>query len=806
MKKFTVIALIFIANIANTAFAQPDEHIESIESKLMPNQFLEGHLKTESIVEVMLQDNIPGVSMTFIDNGKIAWQRTYGYADLSTLSPITPQTVFAGASLSKPLTAVTAMQLVEAGKVKLDEDINRFLTSWQLPASEFTETEKVTLRHLIGHSAGVSNHVPAPYEVNEKTPTVTQMLTGKPPFTGPEITLFTTPGEQYKYSNPSYTIIQQLIEDVTETSFEAAVQSAIFNPLSMDNSSFKQPIPESLMTVRATGYSEDMTPYPYQLFPFKGAGGVWTTPTDLATFTMTLIDDYHTQEGQLISQEMAAKVFARNPTRLGFKKHYVDGSEDIIFDHWGSIPGFTSYMVGSVQNKQALVIMTNSDDGFNLMAAIARTVAQHYGWEAIQPKVYQQHDIDSSQFPKFSGTFGKPSGNEEQHSFIVKNGQLALTSADESEIAVLVAVSDYKFINPATNTTFEFLPSKTGDINWIRVTLESGYNYDQPRAQTLSSFINTSMNGAKVEGLAVSVIQNGEVVFNQGFGVANSNTADPITSQTLFEAASLSKPLFAYFTLLQVEKGVIDLDQPLYSYWPHPALTDNEWHKLITARMVLTHTSGLPNWRSDTDGQLSLLFKPGTNFHYSSEGYEYLRGVLQKQLNVDDTGLQALIDEQISNELGTDFIKYIWDDEIPDHKAFGHRNGSPTDNHKHDHNFGASYSLITTAGDYAKFIKDILKPDTSEKQKAVAQLLKLQTGAPHEEGKLHRALGFAVKQVDGQLRYYHSGNNGDFLAYVEFEPVTNNGVVIFSNSDKLFSSNLARKIVEYLRNNGQASL
>ena len=84
MNKFTVITLLFLGSIANTASAQT---VQSIESELLPNQFLEGQLKTESIAEVMLRDNIPGVSMTFIDKGNIAWQRTYGYADLNKLSP-----------------------------------------------------------------------------------------------------------------------------------------------------------------------------------------------------------------------------------------------------------------------------------------------------------------------------------------------------------------------------------------------------------------------------------------------------------------------------------------------------------------------------------------------------------------------------------------------------------------------------------------------------------------------------------------------------------------------------------------------
>lgn len=798
MQKQIVATLFLVTCVISSALAQPAERVQSIEQQLLPNQYLAGQLTTGSIAGVMLRDNIPGLSMAFIDNGEIIWQRSYGYADLGKLASVTPHTVFAGASLSKPLAAVTAMQLVDAGNVALDKDINSYLTSWQVPDNEFTQTAKVTLRHLIGHRAGISNHVPPPYAAAEQLPAVTQMLNGEAPYTGPAVTLFAAPGEKYQYSNPGYTIIQQLIEDVTETSFEAAVQHRVFKPLQMNSSSFRQPVPESLMAHRATGYSKDLTSVPYQLYPFKAAGGLWTTPANLATFIMTLIEDYHSSDKQLLSQGITREMFARNPVRLGFKKHYVDGSDDIIFDHWGSIPGFTSYMVGSVQHKQALVIMTNSDNGFNLMAAIARTVAHHYGWQAIRPKIYQRYDMNLQLLPRLAGTYGKQAGNEVQHSFVIKDNTLQLNLQHKPVRVPLVAVGNYKFIDPVANTTFEFLPDKSGDVNWLRVTLESGYNYDQPRQQTLTSFIEKKLTETGVEGLAVAVIQNGAVVFNQGFGVRNTNTGNALTPHTLFEAASLSKPVFAYFTLLQAEKGVIDLDAPLYNYLPHPDLKESGWHKLITARMVLTHTSGLPNWRSDTDGELTLLVKPGSQFQYSSEGYEYLRRIIQKQLSVDDSGLQSLIDEQITYQVGAGLMTYIWDARIPSQKAFGHRNSNPTDNHKHDRNFGASYSLVTTAGDYAKFIADILVPDTPKKQEVVRQLLELQTHVPAEKGELPRTFGFATKQAGDRLKYYHSGNNGDFLSYVEFDRTTNNGVVIFSNSDKLFSANLARDIVAYL--------
>src|SRR5690606_35723655 len=132
--------------------------------------------------------------------------------------------------------------------------------------------------------------------------------------------------------------------------------------------------------------------------------------------------------------------------------------------------------------------------------------------------------------------------------------------------------------------------------------------------------------------------------------------------QTLFEAPSPSKPVFAYFDLGLARQRVFDLDHALSTYWTHPELRADPGHERITARMLLTHTSGLPNWRAETGGKLALSFEPGTAFQYSGEGYEYLRGAIQKQLGLDDAALQALFDEQVTQAIGAGFMKYTWDD------------------------------------------------------------------------------------------------------------------------------------------------
>lgn len=313
----------------------------------------------------------------------------------------------------------------------------------------------------------------------------------------------------------------------------------------------------------------------------------------------------------------------------------------------------------------------------------------------------------------------------------------------------------------------------------------------------LDRFIEERMEALKVPGVSIVIVRDGKITYRGAFGVKNTLTGEKITNSTLFEAASLSKPFFAYFVMLQVQKGLIELDEPLYQYHPNKHLLIDSRHKQITARMLLTHTSGLVNWRKNAGDELEVLFTPGTQFQYSGEGYEYLRRVLQELLKVDDDGLQAIVEKEVVEAVGANFMKYTWNDEILSRKAFGHRNGSPTDNYKHDMNFGASYSLNTSAEDYAKFLIALMWPQAVNRE-VVDEFLAIQYQMPSEVGEMHRSLGFPVKKTEKGMRYYHSGNNGDFRAYCHFYKDKGYGIIMFGNSDNLFSSNLAREIVEYL--------
>ncbi len=191
---------------------------------------------------------------------------------------------------------------------------------------------------------------------------------------------------------------------------------------------------------------------------------------------------------------------------------------------------------------------------------------------------------------------------------------------------------------------------------------------------SIDAFVETQMQVLKVPGISLAIINKGEVVYHTVKGYADIENKIEVTNKTIFEGASLSKPLFAYFVMGFVEEGGLDLDKPLYEYLPYDDIANDNRYKKITARMVLSHTTGFPNWRSDYEGnKLFLKFEPGTAFNYSGEGYQYLAKVLAHILDTDDSGLETIYQERIALPLDLKYTKYIQDQQNLENKAKGYK-------------------------------------------------------------------------------------------------------------------------------------
>lgn len=325
----------------------------------------------------------------------------------------------------------------------------------------------------------------------------------------------------------------------------------------------------------------------------------------------------------------------------------------------------------------------------------------------------------------------------------------------------------------------------------------------------IDEFIISELNSSSIVGASVSIVNDDQIVYSGHFGKKSANSEQKIDNQTIYEVASLSKPVFSFFTLKQVEKGILDLDEPLYNYLTNPDIDYDDRYKKITARMVLCHSTGLPNWRAETNDSLKLKFEPGNKYSYSGEGYEYLKNVLKHLLNVNDKGLDSIFQTEVARPLSLDNFSFTWKPKYRDKKAFGHFDNIPTNNNYQNSKpffkeqgpnlFASSYSLYSTSDAFARFLiavnnKEILADRT------FGELLRPQTEMPiFPDTQQHRSLFSFIKKTPDGLRYFHTGDNGDFQAWTHIYPERKFGIVILTNGDNLFSSGFAENLLVFLQ-------
>jgi CubicO group peptidase (beta-lactamase class C family) len=332
----------------------------------------------------MAERRIPGVSLAIIQDGKIAVARAYGVVDQSSNAPVTTATLFQAGSISKPVSALGALHLVEAGKLSLDGDVNARLTSWKVPESRFTATEKVTLRRLLSHSAGLTVHGFPGYDAEVPVPTVVQVLDGAAPANTRPIRVDTPPGAIWRYSGGGYTVMQQMMIDVTGTPFPRYMKESVLGPIGMMSSSFEQPLPPAHATLTASGYYSNRTAVRgrWHLYPEMAAAGLWTTPTDLARFAIEVQESYAGRGHGVISPAMARQYLTEQKGGSGLGIAVGGSGRSLRFGHGGRDEGFDASLNAFAETGQGLVVMINANDNSRFMARLESFVARTWGWPA----------------------------------------------------------------------------------------------------------------------------------------------------------------------------------------------------------------------------------------------------------------------------------------------------------------------------------------------------------------------------------------------------------------------------------------
>lgn len=325
---------------------------------------------------------------------------------------------------------------------------------------------------------------------------------------------------------------------------------------------------------------------------------------------------------------------------------------------------------------------------------------------------------------------------------------------------------------------------------------------------TGSAFLDTgSLSGSTDPALAQRInaafaahgIPGAQVVYTDGkgrqefnYGVSSVETGNAVTSDTVFEAASLTKVVASYVVLQLVDEGVIDLDRPLSEYFEYPRIAADPAAHKITARMALTHTTGLPNWATGPSSAefettpVSTTFEPGTQWSYSGEGFYYLQKTVE---SLTGTPFAELASQRVFQRFGMTSSDLLTNPAFEAVTAVGHTADGTAKALRNFPRANVAYTLKTTAGDYSKFLRGALlageglEPATRDMMFTAAG--SADHGGSNKDSIDHIKWGLGIGLQENELgkAIWHWGDNGAFKAFFIAYPETGRSVVIMTNSE-----------------------
>ena len=336
----------------------------------------------EVVAAEMKNHGIPGLSLAIIDEGKIIRAKGYGFTDKSGATAVMTNTLFQAGSISKPVAALAALRMVEEGRLSLDEDVNRVLRQWQVAENEFTKNEKVTLRRILSHSAGLTVHGFPGYDTDSPLPTLRQVLEGSKPANTAAIRVDVVPGSRSRYSGGGYTVMQQMMIDTTGKSFPILMKENVLAPLQMNASTYEQPLPADRAPAAATGYDSNGKEVTgrWHIHPEMAAAGLWTTPSDLARFAISIQEGFAGKSNPVISRSMTRQMLTVQTGNNGLGLGLEGAGNTSRFFHGGRNAGFDALLLAYAELGSGVAIMLNANDNSGAVKRIVNAVSKEYHW------------------------------------------------------------------------------------------------------------------------------------------------------------------------------------------------------------------------------------------------------------------------------------------------------------------------------------------------------------------------------------------------------------------------------------------
>ncbi|CAM2750826.1 serine hydrolase domain-containing protein [Janthinobacterium lividum] len=474
----------------------------------------------------MKMRQIPGLSLAIIENGKIVRAQGYGVTEKGGKTPVSPHTLFQAGSVSKPVAALGALHLVEQGKLALDEDVNTRLLTWKLPDSTLAAEQKVTLRRLLSHNAGLTVHGFPGYASNAPLPGVVQVLDGEKPANTAAIRVDIVPGSKVRYSGGGYTVMQQMVADVSGQAFPDYMRDAVLKPLGMQESSYLQPPPAERARLNASGHLADrsMVVGRWHVYPEMAAAGLWTNASDLARFAIGVQQSLAGTSNPLISAALTQQMLTPQIENAGLGVFLHGSGSAQRFSHGGRDEGFDTLLTAFSRTGQGAVIMINANDNSRMMDRLTAAIGRAYRWLDADHDVLRKHpavNIDARELIRYTGRYEL--ANNTMGTFDMQDGRLRSIS-DGLPDEVFVPVGPQRFHSTSRNCELAFAVDAQGEVTDVVVTTKDKVN-TAPRIGPLMRTVKarTDPNPARtrnIQAVLADIARGGSALANSAFATA----------------------------------------------------------------------------------------------------------------------------------------------------------------------------------------------------------------------------------------------------------------------------------------------
>lgn len=477
-----VLLLISLSSCQNFKPVDISAEINTIENSLLPAIQVKGkEVELMNIYDRMEFYKVPGVSIAVVKDGKLAWAKGYGKANTNTGQEVDANTLFQAGSISKPLAALATLKLVEEEKLSLDEDVNLFLKEWKVTENRFTETERITLRRLLTHTAGMTVHGFPGYQQTDSFPSITQVLNGE----GNTAAIFpdTVPGSIWRYSGGGYTVMEKVVEDVSGMPLERYMDEFILSPMGMQHSTYNQPLNKELHVNASAAYDSEgnIIEGLWHNYPEQAAAGLWTTPTDLATYCIEIQKIFNGKNKGILSQNMVKLMLTKHKNGWGLGPSLMWENDSLIFGHGGKNAGFTNDMKAFAHKGDAIIIMTNADNGGKLIAEIMRSVSKFYDWGIRKQKVVELKPLPSDELSQFAGTykldFQVPDIGDYLIDLRIQGDKIFVNDPNNKNTNLLSSLGDFKFIDLEKGDQIQFKIAE--EDGTIELLWNDRYNFNK---------------------------------------------------------------------------------------------------------------------------------------------------------------------------------------------------------------------------------------------------------------------------------------------------------------------------------------